>query len=104
MASAGGHPPGIPAALVYVAAVSLVAGLGLFLIPPFGHMPLLYQVALTGAALVVWSFSDGLFGRSSVFLALLEGALLLRLALGWTDLLVKALGSSLEGTIGPGPP
>ncbi|MBI0539014.1 hypothetical protein D9599_26050 [Roseomonas sp. KE2513] len=88
----------MPAALVYVTAVSLVAGLGLFLVPPLGHMPLPYQVALTGAALVVWSFLDGLFGRFSVLLALLEGALLLRLALSWADLLVTVLGTPVEGT------
>jgi len=103
MARTAKHPPGIPAALVYVTAVSLVAGLALFLIPPFGHMPLLYQVALTGAALIVWSFSDGVFGRFSVLLALLEGALLLRLALGWTHLLVTALGTPLGGSMDPTP-
>lgn len=103
MASAGEHPPGIPAALIYVTVVSLVVGLGLFLLPPFGHMPLLHQAALTGAALAVWSFSDGLFGRSSVLLALLEAALLLRLALGWTHLLVTALGLTSEGTTGASP-
>ncbi|MBP0447689.1 hypothetical protein J8J14_23325 [Roseomonas sp. SSH11] len=45
-----------------------------------------------------------MFGRFSVFLALLEGALLLRLALSWTDLLVTAFGTPVEGTTALPPP
>lgn len=49
MASADGHPPGIRAALVHVTTISLVAGLGLSLVPPFSHMLLFYQVPLIDA-------------------------------------------------------
>jgi len=55
--------------MAYVAAVTFVVGLALFVIPPFGQMPLVYQVALTGLALGLWSFSDGLLGRFSIALA-----------------------------------
>jgi len=80
----------------YVAAVTLVVGLALFLLPPYGEIPLLYQVILTGFALAVWSFSDGLFGRFSLILALIEAVLLLRLSIGWTYLFVGAFGAPAE--------
>lgn len=80
-------------AMTYVAAVTFVVGLALFVVPPFGQMPLSYQVALTGLALALWSFSDGVFGRFSIALALIEAVLLLRLAVGWTWLLVGMFGS-----------
>lgn len=60
-------------------------------------MPLAHQVAFAGFALALWCFSDGLFGRFSIGLALLEGLLLLRLAIGWTGLLVEALGGPAAG-------
>lgn len=90
----GSGPPGIAASMAYVAAVSLAVGLALFLLPPYGEVPLSRQVLLAGFALALWSFSDGLFGRFSVPLALIEGILLLRLAIGWTDLLVNAFDTS----------
>lgn len=90
----GGGIPSIPVAMAYVAAVTLVVGLALFLLPPYGEMPLSHQIALTGFALALWSFSDGLFGRSSIVLALIEAVLLLRLSVGWTWLLVGAFGNS----------
>ena len=90
----GGGLQGIPQSMAYVAAVTLAIGLGLFLLPPYGVMPLAHQVVLAGAALALWSFSDGLFGRFSIVLALIEAALLLRLALGWTSLFVEAFGGS----------
>jgi len=79
--------------MTYVAAVTFVVGLALFVIPPFGQMPLSHQVALTGLAHALWSFSDGFFGRFSIALALIEAVLLLRLAVGWTWLLVDVFGS-----------
>jgi hypothetical protein len=79
-------------AMTYVAAVTFVVGLALFVIPPFGQIPLSYQVALTGIALAFWSFSDGFFGRFSIALALIEAMLLLRLSVGWTRLLVDVFG------------
>jgi hypothetical protein len=51
-------------AMTYVAAVTFVVGLALFVIPPFGQIPLSYQVALTGLALALWSFSDGFLDDS----------------------------------------
>ncbi len=84
---------GIPAAMAAVAAVTLVAGPALFLLPPFGHMPLAHQIVLTGLALALWSFSDGPFGRFSVILAFVEAVLLLRLAIGWTRPFVEAFGA-----------
>lgn len=56
-------------------------------------MPLSSQATLTGLALTLWSFSDGFFGRFSIALTLIEAALLLRLAVGWTRLLVDLFGS-----------
>jgi hypothetical protein len=80
--------------MAYVVAVTLAVGLGLFLLPPYGEMPLSRQIAFAGFALALWSFSDGLFGRFSVPLALIEAVLLLRLSIGWTHLLVEAFGAS----------
>ena len=88
----GRGAPSIPMAMTYVAAVTFVVGLALFVIPPFGQMPLSYQVALTGIALALWSFSDGFLGRFSIALALIEAVLLLRLSVGWTRLLVDVFG------------
>lgn len=82
--------------MAYVAAVTLVVGLVLFLLPPYGEMPLSHQVALTGFALALWSFSDGLFGRFSIILALIEAVLLLRLSIGWTYLFVGAFSAPGE--------
>jgi len=92
----GDGTPSIPVAMAYVAAVTLVVGLSLFLLPPYGEMPLSHQIVLTGFALALWSFSDGLFGRFSVILALIEAVLLLRLSIGWTHLFVGALGAPGE--------
>jgi hypothetical protein len=89
--------------MAYVAAVTLLAGVALFAIPPFGQMPLLHQIALTGGALALWAFSDGLFGRLSVLMALLEATLLLRLSLGWTRLLVDALGVPADAAVAAWP-
>jgi hypothetical protein len=88
----GGGLPDIPRAMGHVALVTLLVGLALFLLPPYGVMPLAHQVALAGVALGLWCFSDGLFGRFSPVLAVIEAALLLRLAVGWTRLLVDAFG------------
>ena len=55
-------------------------------------MPLAYQLALTGLALALWSFSDDCFGRRSIALALIEAVLLLRLSVGWTRLLFDVFG------------
>jgi hypothetical protein len=95
MKQAGGNPS-IPVAMTYVATVTLTVGLALFLLPPYGEMPLSHQMILTGLALSLWSFSDGLFGRFSVVLALIEAVLLLRLSIGWTHLFVDAFGGPLE--------
>ena len=76
--------------------VAAVVGLALFLLPPNGEMPRSYQVVLTGFALALWSFSDGLFGRFSLILALIEAVLLLRLSIGWTYLFVGAFGAPAE--------
>jgi hypothetical protein len=92
----GSGTPSIPVAMGYVAAVTLVVGLALFLLPPYGEMPLSHQVVLTGFALALWSFSDGLFGRFSLILALIEAVLLLRLSIGWTYLFVEAFGAPAE--------
>lgn len=89
----GAPLPGIPTALAYVAAVTIVVGLALFALPPFGHMPLAHQLMLTGFLLGLWSFGDGLFGRFSVILAFIEAVLLLRLSVGWTRLFVDAFGA-----------
>jgi hypothetical protein len=89
----GGGLPGIPTAMAYVALVTLLVGIGLFVLPPYGELPLSHQVVLAGVALALWCFSDGLFGRFSVILALIEAVLLLRLAIGWTRLLVEAFGN-----------
>jgi hypothetical protein len=78
--------------MAYVALVTLLVGIGLFVLPPHGEMPLSHQVVLAGVALVLWCFSDGLFGRFSVILASIEAVLLLRLAVNWTRLLVDAFG------------
>jgi hypothetical protein len=51
------------------------------------------QVWATAAALVVWSYCDGFFGRLHWGLAALEGLLLLKLALNWTALLLEAFGT-----------
>ena len=91
MGDSGGLP-GIPQAMAYVATVTLTVGLGLFLLPPYGQMPLAHQLALAATALALWSFSDGLFGRFSIPLALIEAVLLLRLAVDWTRLMVDAFG------------
>ena len=88
----GGGSPNIQQSMIYVATVSLTIGLSLFLLPPYGQMPLAYQLALAVIALALWSFSDGLFGRLSIPLALIEAVLLLRLAVGWTRLMVDAFG------------
>jgi hypothetical protein len=93
--TANGGLPEIPRAILYVAAVTLIVGAGLFLLPPFGVMPLPYQLALTGAALALWCFCDGLFGRFSILLALIEAVLLLRLSVGRTRLMVEATGGSI---------
>ena len=89
----GSGTPSIPMAMCYVAAVTLVVGLALFLLSPYGEMALSYQVALTGFALTLWSFTGGFFGRFSIALALIEAVLLLRFAVGWTRLLVDMFGS-----------
>ena len=47
---------------------------------------------VTGAALLVWCYCDGMVGRLSWGLAALEALLRLRLALVWDDFLAKALG------------
>jgi hypothetical protein len=91
MGSSGGLP-GIQQSMAYVATVTLTIGLGLFLLPPYGQMPLAHQLALTATALTLWSFSDGLFGRFSLPLALMEAVLLLRVAVGWTRLMVDTFG------------
>ena len=87
-----GESPNIQRSMAYVATVTLTIGLGLFLLPPCGQMPLAHQLALAVTALALWSFSDGLFGRFSIPLALIEAVLLLRLAVGWTRLMVDAFG------------
>jgi len=74
MGDSGGLP-GIPQAMAYVATVTLTVGLGLFLLPPYGQMPLAHQLALAATALALWSFSDGLFGRFSIPLALIEAVM-----------------------------
>lgn len=79
-------------AVTYVVAVTFVVGLALFVIPPFGQMPLAYQLALTGAALALWSFSDGFLRTIRIALALIEAMLLLSLAVSWTPLLVDVFG------------
>ena len=43
-----------------MAAVSLTVGLGLFLLPPYGQMPLAHQIVLAAIALALWSFSYGI--------------------------------------------
>ncbi len=47
--------------------------------------------------LVVWSFSDGLFGRFSLILALIEAVLLLRLSIGWSLWSVSILPGNTQG-------
>ncbi len=69
---------------------TLVIGAVLFALPPFAEPPLGYQVAATGAALVVWCYCDGIVGRLSLGLAALEGLLRLKIALAWTMLFVEA--------------
>ena len=71
---------------------TLVIGAVLFALPPFAEPPIGYQVAATGAALVVWCYCDGIVGRLSLGFAALEGLLRLRVALGWTMLFLKAFG------------
>ena len=60
---------------------TLVIGAVLFALPPFAEPPIGYQVAATGAALVVWCYCDGIVGRLSLGLAALEGLLRLRVDL-----------------------
>ncbi len=69
---------------------TLVIGAVLFALPPFAEPPLGYQVAATGAALVVWCYCDGIVGRLSLGLAALEGLLRLKIALAWAMLFVEA--------------
>ena len=71
---------------------TLVIGAVLFALPPFAEPPMGYQVAATGAALVVWCYCDGIVGRLSLGLAALEGLLRLKIALGWTMLFLEAYG------------
>jgi hypothetical protein len=82
----------MPFAMGHAAAASLVAGVGLFVIPPFGQMPFAYQAVFAWLLLALWSYSDGWFGRFNAALALLEGAVLLRFSIELVYFLVEAFG------------
>ncbi len=78
--------------LAAVAGLTLLVGAALFAVPPTAEPPLPRQVA-AAAAMVVWSYCDGFFGRQDWGMAALEGVLLTKVALHWTALLVEAFGA-----------
>jgi hypothetical protein len=51
-----GELPEILRATAYVAVVTLIIGAGLFLLPPFGVMPVPCQLALTSAVVALWCY------------------------------------------------
>ncbi len=92
--AAGPSPNPIdPRLLAAVAGLTLLVGAALFALPPTAEPPLPRQVAAAAAAMVVWSYCDGFFGRRDWGMAALEGVLLTKAALHWTALLVEAFGA-----------
>ena len=79
--------------LAAVAALTLLVGAALFALPPTAEPPLPRQVGAAAAAMVLWSYCDGFFGRRDWGMAALEGLLLTKVALHWTALLVEAFGA-----------
>ena len=79
--------------LAAVAGLTLAVGAALFALPPTAEPPLPRQVGAAVAAMVVWSYCDGFFGRRDWGMAALEGVLLTKAALHWTALLVEAFGA-----------
>jgi hypothetical protein len=63
-----------------IAAILLTSAI-LFVIPPYGQMPFAYQAIFAWLALALWSYSDGVFGRFNITLALFEGAAVLRISI-----------------------
>ena len=86
--------PRFPVAVAHLTLGALVVGTGLFLLPPFGAMPLGYQMVLAGGLVTLWCFVEGPFGRLRLVPALVEAAAMLGLALDWTDFLVSRYGTT----------
>ena len=80
--------------LAVVTGLTLLVGAALFALPPTAEPPLPRQVGAAAAAMVVWSYCDGFFGRRDWGMAALEGVLLTKAALHWTALLVEAFGAA----------
>jgi hypothetical protein len=79
--------------LAAVAGLPLLVGTALFALPPTAEPPLPRHVGATAAAMVVWSYCDGFFGRRDWPMAALEGVLLSKAALHWTALLLGTFGT-----------
>jgi hypothetical protein len=96
MPPAGGPSPNPLDArlLTAVTGLTLLVGAALFALPPTAEPPLPRQVAAAAAAMVVWSYCDGFFGRRDWGMAALEGLLLTKAALHWTALLLAAIGGA----------
>ncbi len=96
MLPAGGPNPSPfdPRLLAAVAGLTLLIGAALFALPPTAEPPPPRQVAAAVAAMVVWSYCDGFFGRRDWGMAALEGVLLTKVALHWAALLVEAFGAA----------
>ena len=63
MLPAGGPSPSDARLLAAVAGLTLLVGAALFALPPAAEPPLPRQVGAAAAAMVVWSYCDGFFGR-----------------------------------------
>ena len=89
--------------MTYVAAVTFLTDVALFAVAPFGPTPFLHQIAPTWGVLALRAFSDGLFVRLCLAMALREVAV--RFALGWTRLVFDASGvpadAALAAWLGP---
>ncbi len=79
--------------LAAVAGLTLLVGAALFALPPTAEPPLPRQIGAAAAAMAVWSYCDGFFGRRDCGMAALEGVLLTKAALHWTALLLEAFGA-----------
>jgi len=82
-----------PRLLTAVAGLTLLLGAALFALPPTAEPPPLQQVGAAAAAMAVWSYCDGFFGRRDWGMAALKGVLLTKAALHWTALLLEAFGA-----------